>query len=86
MNTEKNKKAIRQQLTATAVSLAVFTLGMILVGLFASHHVKVLAAFMMGAIACLGYAGALFIKVSSAKINESHNKSQWTLLDSRFMS
>ena len=86
MTTEKNKNACRQHITAAAASLAVFTLGILLVGLFASHHVKVLAALMMGAIASLGYAGALFIKATSTRFNESRDRSQWTLLDSRFMS
>ena len=86
MTTDKNKRALRQQIAASAVSFAIFMLGMTLVALVASQHVKLLAALTTGAIASLGYAGALFIKATSAWFNESRDRGQWTLLDSRFMS
>ncbi len=85
MTTDKDKKAFRQQITATAASLAVFTLGMTVVGLFASEHVKVLAVLIAGAIVSLGYGGALFIKATSTRGIDSREKSRWTLLDSRLM-
>ena len=82
MTTDKNKKALGQKITAPAVSLAVFMLGSMLVALFASQHVNLLAALLMGAVASLGIGGAFFIKASWTHIDESRAKSRWTILDS----
>lgn len=82
MSTDKNKKALGLKITTAAICLAVFTLGSMLVGLFASQHVNLLAALLMGAIACLGICGAFFIKATWTHIAENRDKSHWSILDS----
>ena len=85
MMDDKNKKATGQRVTATAVSLAVLTLGCALASMFASQRIGLMATLMMGAIVSLGIGGAFFIKSTWTRIDERGDKSYWTLLDSRLM-
>lgn len=85
MNTDKNKKALGLRITATAISLAVFTIGSMLVSLFGRQHVTLLAILMTGAIVSLAMGGAFFIKATWTRIDENRDKKHWALLDSRLL-
>ena len=85
MDTDKKKNALGLRITATAVSLAVFTIGSMLVSLFARQHVTLLATLMTGAIVSLAVGGALFIKATWTRFDENRDKSHWNLLDSRLL-
>ena len=85
MDTEKNKKALGLRIMATAVSLAVFTIGSMLVSLFAGQHTTLLGTLMTGAIVSLAVGGAFFIKATWTHFDENRDKSHWSLLDSRLL-
>lgn len=85
MTTGNHNKALGLKITATAISLAVFTLGSLLVGVFASQHIDLLVALLTGAIASLGIGGAYFIKATWTHIDENSTKSHRTILDSRLL-
>lgn len=86
MSTDKNKKALGLKINATAVCLVLFTLGSMLVSLFARQHVELLATMMTGAIVSLAVCGALFIKATWLKNDENRDKRHWAILDTRLLS
>ena len=85
MSTDKNKNALKLKITATSVCLVLFTLGSMLVKLFASQHVELLACLMTGAIVSLAMGGALFIKATWLRNDENRDKRHWAILDTRLL-
>jgi hypothetical protein len=83
--TNKNKKSLERNIAAAAVCLVVFTLGSMLVSLFASQHVGLLAFMMTGAIVSLAVGGALCIKATWTRIDENRAKGHWSILDSKLL-
>lgn len=82
--TNQNNNAHRgHRITAMAISLALFTVGSVLVALFARQHIGLLATLLTGAIVSLGVCGSYLIKATWTRIDERSDKYHWTLLDSR---
>ena len=85
MTNQSNNAPRGHRITATAVSLAVFTIGSLLVSLFASQHTTLLGTLMTGAIVSLAVGGSFLIKDTWTHFDENRDKSHWSLLDSRML-
>ena len=83
MTNQSNNAPRGHRTTAMAISLALFTVGSVLVALFAGQHTTVLTFFLTGVIVSLGVSGANLIKTTWTRIDEASDKSRWTLLESR---